>query len=113
MHELSVTQSVLEIALTHARQAGAERILRIDLAVGALSGIVGESVQFYFDFIARDTIAEGATLAFRHIPARFRCLACGASYEPEDSDWTCPLCGELRPEVIGGREFLVESIDVE
>lgn len=113
MHELSVTQSVLEIALTHARHAGAERILRIDLKVGALSGIVGESVQFYFDFLAKDTIAAGATLAFHHVPARFRCLACGASYESEGGDWTCPLCGELWPQVIGGREFLVESIDVE
>jgi len=113
MHELSVTQSVLSIALAHAEQAGAKRILRIDLVVGALSGIINESVQFYFDFVAEGTIAEGAELAFRHVPARFRCQACGANYEPEGSDWTCPVCNELQPEVAGGREFLVESIEVE
>jgi hydrogenase nickel incorporation protein HypA/HybF len=113
VHELSVTQSVLEIALAHARRAGANRVLRINLAVGDLSGIVGESVQFYFDFVSRDTLAEGAELLFRHVPARFRCRACGGEYEPQGSDWTCPVCEGLQPEVTGGQELLVESIEVE
>lgn len=113
MHELSVTQSILEIALTHAQRAGESRILQISLAVGELSGIVGESVRFYFDFISKGTMAEGAELVFRHVPARFRCLDCGAEYEPDGHDWTCPRCGALRPMAMGGRELLVESIEVE
>ncbi|HIE39100.1 MAG TPA: hydrogenase maturation nickel metallochaperone HypA [Anaerolineales bacterium] len=119
MHELSVTQSVLDIALVHAERAGANRILRIHLVVGELSGIVSESVQFYFDFVSRNTPAEGAELVFLHTPTRFRCRACGTVYEPGEGDeatprpdWGCPLCGELRPEVVGGRELLVESIEV-
>ena len=113
MHELSVTRSVLEIALAHAQRVGANRIQRINLVVGDLSGIVGESVQFYFGFVSRGTPAEGAELSFRHIPAQFRCHSCGAVYEPEGSDWSCPLCGEMEPEPVGGRELLVESIEVE
>lgn len=113
MHEFSVTQSVLEIAITHAQQAGASRILNISLVVGELSGIVGESVQFYFDILSKGTIAEGAELVFRHVPARFRCLECGTEYEANGSDWTCPHCGALQPIAIGGRELLVESIEVE
>ncbi len=113
MHELSVTQSILDVALAHAQRAGATRILRISLAVGELSGIVGESVQFYFDFLSKETMAEGAELVFRHVPARFRCLDCGAEYEPGGPDWTCPQCGALRPIAVGGRELLVESIEVE
>ncbi|MGQ9468064.1 MAG: hydrogenase maturation nickel metallochaperone HypA [Anaerolineae bacterium] len=113
MHELSVTQSILDIALTHAQGAGASRILQISLAVGELSGIVGESVQFYFDFLSKGTIAEGAELVFRHVPARFRCLDCGTEYEPNGTDWTCPQCGALQPIAVGGQELLVESIEVE
>ncbi len=119
MHELAITQSMLEVALKHARQAGAQRIGRIHLVVGDLSGVVGESVQFYFDIISRGTPAEGAELAFRRVPAGFRCRACGAEYEPRSQAeaaelaWACPSCGEVRPEVTGGREFMVESIEVE
>jgi len=120
MHELGVTQSMLQIALDHTQKAEAKRILRIYLRVGDLSSIVGESVQFYFDFISRGTPAEGAQLVFQRVPARFRCQACGTEYEPQAGDetlpgstWACPSCGEVRPEVIGGRELLVESIEVE
>lgn len=113
MHEMSVTQSVLEIALAHAERAGATRVVRIHLVIGALSGIVDESVQFYFDYVSEGTLAEGAELVFRREPARFRCWECGAEYEAQTSDWTCPECGELRPTAIGGREFMVESIEVE
>jgi hydrogenase nickel incorporation protein HypA/HybF len=112
MHELSVTQSVLDIALAHAERAGADRVVRIHLTIGALSGIVDDSVQFYFDFVARDTIAAGAELVFDRVPAQFRCQACGATYEPRDEDWSCPLCEETKPEVIGGRDFCVDSIEV-
>lgn len=112
MHELSVTQSVLDIALAHAEKAGADRVVRIYLTIGALSGIVDDSVQFYFDFVAQDSIAEGAELVFDRVPAQFRCQACGATYEPEDEDWSCPLCGETQPQVIGGQAFRVDSIEV-
>ena len=120
MHELAVTQAVLQIALEHAAQAGAQRIERIHIRVGDLAGIVGDSVQFYFDFVSRGTAAERAELVLERVPARFRCRACGAEYEPLSEEagrpglsWTCPACGELQPEVIGGRELLVESIEVE
>ena len=113
MHELSITQSILDIALAHAQQARANRVLRVHLVVGELSGLVGEYIQFYFDFLSKETIAEGAELIFQHVPARFRCSNCGAEYVPGDTDWTCPECGALQPTVIGGRELLVESIEVE
>jgi hydrogenase nickel incorporation protein HypA/HybF len=113
MHELSVTQSVLDIALAHAEKAGANRVRCINIAVGELSGIISESVQFYFDFVSKETPAEGAELVFRKVPAQFRCKACGAVYEPEGSEWDCPMCEELAPQAIGGRELSVESIEVE
>lgn len=120
MHELAVTQAILQVVLEHAAQAGASRIERIILRVGDLSGVVGESVQFYFDFVSRGTAAEGAQLVFEHVPARLRCRACGYEYEPAPEEagrpglsWVCPACGEMQPEVVGGREMLVESIEVE
>ena len=55
MHELPVTESVLEIALRHAKGAGAERITNIYLVIGQLSSIVDDSIQFYWDIVSKDS----------------------------------------------------------
>ena len=52
MHEYSITESVLTMAIEKAKEANASRITRINLVVGDLSGVVGECVRFYFDFIS-------------------------------------------------------------
>lgn len=113
MHEMAVTQSMLNVALEHADKAGAKRIRRINLVIGEISGIVDDSVQFYFDFISKDTPAEGATLEMERKPARFRCRQCGEEFPMRDGDWSCPHCQALGGEVISGREFFMESIEVE
>lgn len=113
MHELAVTQSMLNLALEHAEGAGAQRITRINLAIGELSGIVDESVQFYFDFVSKGTLAEGAQLTFERMPACFRCRACGHEFVLQDGNWACPVCQAWGGEFVAGREFYMESIEVE
>jgi hydrogenase nickel incorporation protein HypA/HybF len=113
MHEMAVTQSILDIAIKHAQQAGASRITQVNLVIGELSGIVDGSVQFYFDFLSQDTMAEGARLAFDRRPAIYRCRECETVYRPEGFDWVCPACDALAFDVISGREFQIESIEVD
>ncbi|MCL5256473.1 MAG: hydrogenase maturation nickel metallochaperone HypA [Chloroflexi bacterium] len=113
MHELTVTQNVLDIAIEHARQGGATRITRINLVIGEMSSIIDDSVQFYFDFISKGTMAEGAELQFRRIPAQFRCSECGQMFTPEGDDYRCPRCAGLGIVTDVGSEFYVESIEVD
>jgi hydrogenase nickel incorporation protein HypA/HybF len=114
MHELAVTQSILDIALRHADQAGARSILAINLIIGDLTGFVDDSIQFYFDFLTKDTPAQGAQLHFERIASRVRCHVCEAEYAPPDSRlWTCPECDALGGEIVAGREFSVASIEIE
>ena len=114
MHELAVTQSILEIALRHAKRASARRILSINLVIGELTGFVDDSIQFYFDFMSKDTPAQDARLHIERITPRARCQECGIDYAPPNSRlWTCPGCGALGGDVIAGREFSVASIEIE
>jgi len=113
MHELAVTQSILDISLRHAEKAGAKRIVAINLVVGRFSSIVDDSVQFYWDMIAEGTIAREARLHFERVPAEMKCLDCGLTYEPTDQTFACPGCASPRVRVSRGDELRVESIDVE
>jgi hydrogenase nickel incorporation protein HypA/HybF len=113
MHELSVTQNIIEIVNRHAEQAGAGRVARIHLVIGELSSVVDDSVQFYFDYLSEGTLCAGAELVFQRVDVRLACGACGATWQPTDADWRCPACGEARAHVAEGREFFVHSIEVE
>jgi hydrogenase nickel incorporation protein HypA/HybF len=111
MHELAVTEGIISVAV---QAAGGRRILAVDLLIGALSSFVDDSVQFYFDALSRGTLAEGALLRFRRVPAQAVCLDCGVTSEvapplPEG----CPACGSARLRVSGGAELQVESIEVD
>ena len=113
MHELAVTESILEIVLRHARQAEAAHVTDIYLVIGQLSSIMDDSVQFYWDIIAKDTAAEGARLHFERLPAEFLCLDCGKSYAPGEEILACPQCQSVRVKVVAGEEFQLDSIDIE
>jgi len=113
MHELSVTESVLEIACKHAKKAQAVAVTDIHLVIGRLSSIVDESVQFYWNFISKDTLCENATLHFRREPAILLCLACQNKYELTQELTPCPKCGSPRVRVLSGDEFSLESIEIE
>lgn len=113
MHELSVTQSLLEIALRHAQQSDARRILSLNIVIGQFATIVDDSVQFYWDLIAQDTMAEGACLNFRRVPAELLCQECAQRYTPGPDELSCPACHSDNVKIVSGKEFFLESIDVE
>lgn len=114
MHELGLTQSILDIALDHASKSHARRILKVRVVAGDLAGVIEESLELYFDYLSRSTIAEGADLVIEHVPAVIACGSCGERSEVgNDQVFTCPHCGALAVELLSGREFYVDSIEVE
>lgn len=113
MHELPVTQSLLKIALDHAEKANAKQITALNIVMGELASMVDDSIQFYWEIIAKDTIAEQATLHFRRVPAELQCMTCFHKYHPTDRELVCPQCHGVGAKVIAGEEFALESIDVE
>ncbi len=113
MHELSITQSILSIALEKANEAQASKISKINLVIGELSGIVSDCVQLYFGFLSKDTLAEEADLSFYQPPTQLRCRNCTTIFSPEEMEWTCPGCQGQNLEILSGRECYVDSIEVE
>jgi hydrogenase nickel incorporation protein HypA/HybF len=113
VHELPVTESILRIASEHAEKAGASRIVAIHLRIGDMAGFINDSIQFYVDLLTPGTLAEGVTLHFHRIATRFQCWECEQEFDPEGRDWRCPHCGANGGKVIAGKEFFVESIEID
>ena len=104
---------MLETAVYEAEKAGAKKITEIRLVIGELSAIIDESVQMYFDFLSEDTLAKGAKLVFRKTLAVFRCNSCEKEYNKPKTGFECPWCKGMGTVTGAGREFYIESIEVE
>ncbi len=113
MHELAITQSILDIAKKAADEHGAKQVKSVRIMLGEYSGVVPQCIQYYFDVISKDTIAEGAFLDIRRLPVVIRCNACGKESRIDRLHVACPLCGSTDLKLIQGREFYIESLEVE
>ncbi len=110
MHELSLSSAIVNTVVKHA----ADRpVTVVYLRVGALRQVVPDTLDFYFEFVARGTVCEGARLEQELIPASLHCRGCGQEWQIEIPAFRCPECAGSEVEVATGDEFEVEAIDVE
>ncbi len=110
MHELSLSSAVVN---TVAKHADGRRVSVVNLRVGQLRQVIPDTLEFYFEFVARDTVCEGARLEQQVVQARLRCEPCGLEWAIEIPAFRCPTCGGSEVEIASGDEFEVESIEVE
>jgi hydrogenase nickel incorporation protein HypA/HybF len=111
MHELSLSGAIVNTVEKHA--AG-RPVSVVSTRIGALRQVVPDTLEFYFGFVSKGTVCEGARLEQELIPARLRCASCEREWELELPVFMCPTCGSAsRIEVASGEEFEVESIQVE
>ena len=110
MHELSLSSAIIATAAKHA---GGRRVAVVSLRVGRLRQVVPQTLEFYFEFVARGTVCEGARLDQELLEARLRCDPCEAEWEIDSPAFRCPSCGGNEVSIVGGNEFQVESIEVE
>jgi hydrogenase nickel incorporation protein HypA/HybF len=108
MHELAVTESVIS-AVTE--KVGDRQVQRVTLAIGQLSGVVAESVYFYFDLCSAGTPLEGATLEILDVPGRASCRSCGTELDLVDMIALC-TCGSADLEILGGEELIIKEVEV-
>jgi hydrogenase nickel incorporation protein HypA/HybF len=111
MHELSLSGAIVNTVVKHAE---GRLVSVVSLRVGALRQVVPDTLEFYFEFVSKGTVCEGARLQQELIPARLRCANCEREWTIDMPIFMCPGCGSAgRVEVASGEEFEVESIEVE
>jgi hydrogenase nickel incorporation protein HypA/HybF len=110
VHELSLSGAIVDTVVRHA---DGRPVRVINLKVGQLRQVVGESLEFYFEFVSRGTVCEGARLELELVPAVLVCQACRRRWGIEVPIFRCPSCGGGQVAVHSGEEFQVESIEVE
>ncbi|MGB5735490.1 MAG: hydrogenase maturation nickel metallochaperone HypA [Thiohalocapsa sp.] len=112
MHELSVCLSLLDQVERIAREHGADRVERILLRIGPLSGVEAPLLANAYPLAAAGTIAEHATLDIEPAPIRVKCTACGAETEAEPNRLICGACGDWHTRLVSGDEMLLANLEL-
>ena len=110
MHELALSSAIVNTAAKHA---DGRRVTVVFLRVGRLRQVVPDTLEVYFEFVARDSVCEGARLEQEVIPATLRCLPCERTWPIDIPAFRCPFCGGSEVEIATGDEFEVESIELQ
>lgn len=108
MHELAVTQSVVDGV---TERLGESRVTRVVLEIGAISGVVPDAVRFCFEICAAGTTLEGARLDIVHVPARARCRSCAEELVLADGIGLCS-CGSADLQFVAGQELRIQAVEV-
>ena len=110
MHELSITQGIIDICESHA--AG-RRVLAIDVEIGELSSVVPDAVMFCFEACSQDTLLQGARINIIRIPGRGHCRDCDADTPLPAIFGACQHCGSYQVKIVSGEELRVREIEVD
>jgi hydrogenase nickel incorporation protein HypA/HybF len=108
MHEMALTQSLVEAVCEHA--AG-RHVHSVRLEVGALCAVVPDAMTFCFELATEGTVADGARLDIDLRPGTAHCRSCAAHFELTDPILLCP-CGSADVEVLTGRDLKILSMEV-
>jgi hydrogenase nickel incorporation protein HypA/HybF len=108
MHELAVTQEIVEILRRHA---GERKVRRVVIEIGKLSAVLPDAVRFCFDLCTEGTSAEGAVLEILELPGRARCRACAGEVTLDRPFGRC-TCGSSDLDWISGEELRVREMEV-
>ncbi len=109
MHELSIASAVLNTAVKHARERPVEVVA---MRVGTLRQVVPDSLRFYWEIVARDTVCEDARLELTEVGTRLRCEECRHEWKPLIPAFRCSACAGARVTVAAGEELEVEYIEL-
>ena len=113
MHEMGIITGVLEAVNASAADAGAERVLAVNLRVGRMTEAIPDALQFAFEALSEGTLSEGAELVLEMVEPSSLCLECGEEFSHDRFHRICPHCGGYETVLLEGRELEIASIEVD
>ena len=96
MHELGITQGIVDRAREAAEANGARKVTDLYLVMTPAADFSQDSIEMYFEMLAgEDDFFRGATLHFDHRPVAATCLSCSDEFTTDAPQPVCPQCGSL------------------
>jgi Zn finger protein HypA/HybF involved in hydrogenase expression len=96
VHELGITQGIIDRAREAAAGAGARKVTDLFLVMTPAADFTQDSIEMYFEMLTQDDpVFAGATLHFDRRSVAATCLACSDEFTTDAAHPVCPQCGSL------------------
>ena len=113
MHELAVTKGLLKICLEEGEKHKIKKIRKINIKVGELTDLLPACIEYYFNIVSKDTIAENTKINVEKIPVEIKCNEWGYSGVLGKNNYVCPKCKGIVYEITKGKEFYLDTMEVD
>jgi hydrogenase nickel incorporation protein HypA/HybF len=111
MHEWSIVEALLARVGEEVQARGATRVHRLQVRLGALSGVEPALLASAYDVFRAGTACAEAPLDIVAGAARWRCRRCDVEV-PAGAALSCPRCGQ-RTRLAADDEIVLERIELE
>jgi len=112
MHELSIAQSIVELAENVAEKEKADLIQTIDIEIGALSGVVLDALEFAMEMTVKNTKLENANINYLRKEGKAKCSECNIQFKTDSLLALCPKCKRANIKIVDGKQLRIRSLTV-
>jgi hydrogenase nickel incorporation protein HypA/HybF len=113
MHEYSIVQSLLESCEQHTRENESQKVTKVIVKIGVLSGVEPTLLQTSFDTFKEKTVCDGAEFIINHQKVVIECLSCDTESTLEKNEFACPSCESNKIKVTDGEDMYLMSLEME
>jgi len=113
MHEYSVVQALLEQIETVAKENDAQKVTKIIVKIGVMSGAEPHLLEIAFNTFKEKTICDGAEFVMNIQPLTIECRACKSISELAKIHYCCPKCESTDVRVVDGEDMFLMTLEME
>jgi hydrogenase nickel insertion protein HypA len=113
MHEYSVVQALLEQIETVAKENDAQKVTKIIVKIGVMSGVEPYLLETAFNTFKEKSICDGAEFVMNIQPLTIECQACKGISELEKIRYCCPRCESTDVKVVDGEDMFLMTLEME
>ena len=113
MHEMALTEGILQILQDQAKAQNYKRVKTVWLEIGELSHVDPDAIRFCFEAVTRDTIAAGAVLEIDRLPGTAWCHQCAQTVNISKLADPCPTCDGYQLQVTNGQDMRIRELEVD
>lgn len=110
MHELSIAQSIVELAEQQLQKHGAVSAEELELEIGSFAGVDWNALEFALESAVKGSGLENARMVRRTISGEGLCSDCETRFPVENFLSACPACGSYAVKIVRGKELRIKSI---